>query len=620
MKVFAPSAFRWPANSGQDYPYGLQDIGNDTLARALLSAGVVVADDPGDQVNAGDKPLSPLSATQVAAVQSLVSTPGNLARLPSLPTLIGGSISDAYKGGATPWTMLYGPNELRQAPWAGSNELIVPSAAAKYVTAASGTNGPCMFRANGASQWVDGSVINANTGNPNYGQFRNTSAGLAAGALANTTIGILIYLHRVPNSVHLRIGVDTGNYVYYPFDASANLLVEGWNFLIAHTAEPIGANASGQYSFQSANSTNIGWQVGAGSFAFSQAVTYVSVELTGITKQTNYWIEALYTGGKDKPRLTIGFDIQGAGVDPAKVIMDKYGLVGYAAVPTSNAVAANPSFLWAAADVARMQALYSAGWDIIQHSTSHNSMGTLSDDGMLLAEYEACREQIIAIGCPAGADLFASPNGSWSNRTVAVGAKAGIRWMRHVNTAPMLVPRGVFGMANPLTQGAMGMHGAAVDAARIIAFIDLMILYGCSGHLYTHGVIAGASDSLNTNSTIFDTVCAYIATKIAAGIVEVVTPSKYIRESGSPNIGAVLANPSRLSLTAGASPYDLINPGYLPLRYQISGGTVSAITYSRDGVTFDSVGSAVSGQFDLNPGDRLRITYTVAPTIIQYSI
>ena len=76
MKVFAPSAFRWPANSGQDYPYGLQDIGNDTLARALLSAGVVVADDPGDQVNAGDKPLSPLSATQVAAVQGLVSPDG----------------------------------------------------------------------------------------------------------------------------------------------------------------------------------------------------------------------------------------------------------------------------------------------------------------------------------------------------------------------------------------------------------------------------------------------------------------------------------------------------------------------------------------------------------------
>ena len=174
-------------------------------------------------------------------------------------------------------------------------------------------------------------------------------------------------------------------------------------------------------------------------------------------------------------------------------------------------------------------------------------------------------------------------------------------------------------MANPLTQGAMGMHGA-VDAARIIAYIDLLILYGCSGHLYTHGIVPGASDTLNTNTTIFDTICAYLATKVAAGVIEVVTPSKYIRESGPPNIGAALAQPSRLSLTAGASPYDLINPGYLPLRYQISGGTVSAITYSRDGVNFDSVGAAVSGQFDVNPGDRLRITYTVAPTIIQYSI
>ena len=93
-----------------------------------------------------------LTQTQAVALQALVSPAANLGRLPSVPSTAVGSISDAYKGGATPWTMLYGPNELRQAPWGGSNELTAPTAAAKYVTAASGTNGPCMFRVNGASQ------------------------------------------------------------------------------------------------------------------------------------------------------------------------------------------------------------------------------------------------------------------------------------------------------------------------------------------------------------------------------------------------------------------------------------------------------------------------------------
>ena len=298
--------------------------------------------------------------------------------------------------------------------------------------------------------------------------------------------------------------------------------------------------------------------------------------------------------------------------------MDKYGLVGYAAVPTGNGVPANPTYLWSAADVVRMQALYASGWPIIPHSVSHTSLGTYSDDGMLMSEFEACRAQLIAIGCPAGADLMATPNGSWSNRLVAIAAKAGIRWMRHVTNAPMLVSRGLIGAANPLIQGAMTLANLS-DTVKFTAYLDLLELYGCSGHFYTHGIVTGASDSLNTNVTTFDAMCAILAARRDAGRLEVPAITSFVRDSAPPNIDAVLAAPSRLALVPAASPFDLINTGYKPLRHQISGGTVSAITYSRDGSTFDSIGQT-SGQFDVNPGDRLRITYTVAPTVIQYGI
>jgi hypothetical protein len=46
----------------------------------------------------------------------------------------------------------------------------------------------------------------------------------------------------------------------------------------------------------------------------------------------------------------------------------------------------------------------------------------------------------------------------------------------------------------------------------------------------------------------------------------------------------------------------------------VSGGTVSAIEFSRDGSTFYSVGQT-AGMFTLNAADRLRITYAVAPTV-----
>ena len=553
-----------------------------------------------------------LTQAQVVATQTLVS------RLPSIPSLKAGSVSAAYTGGATPWVQIAGPNDLR-LNWTASAEL---ATAFSYVTAQSAANGPAMFRREGASIMFDFSKATQL-----YGNFRNLAAGLSAATLKNTTIAVVMYVHRLQAnmSVRLRIGTDTANWIYYNFQNSAAMLIEGWNTLLVHTGEAIGAgNApNGQLSFQ--GNVPDAWVVGAGSFdpaTNNATINYVAVEFVGFgpaigNSRTFAWLEGVYVGGKDKPKLTIGFDIQTNGLDLAKTIMDKYGLVGYAAVPTGNGVPANPSYVWLAPDVGRLQALYASGWDIIQHSVSHNSMGAYADEAMLIAEIETTRAQIISIGCPAGADLFATPNGSYSNRLVSLASKAKILWMRHVINAPMLIPRGLGGMANPLIQGAASFANEA-NAVKTLAYVDLMIQYGASGHIYSHAILVGGS-GINTDSVVFEAICAGIKARVDAGLIEVVTPSAFVRESAAPGNDSFLANPSRLSLVAGTSPFDLFNTGYKPLRFVISGGTVSAITFSRDGTNFDST-SVVAGTFDVNPGDRLRITYTVAPTIIQYSI
>lgn len=46
----------------------------------------------------------------------------------------------------------------------------------------------------------------------------------------------------------------------------------------------------------------------------------------------------------------------------------------------------------------------------------------------------------------------------------------------------------------------------------------------------------------------------------------------------------------------------------------VNGGTVSAIAFSRDGVTFYTTGQT-AGMFLLNAADQIRITYTVLPTV-----
>lgn len=70
------------------------------------------------------------------------------------------------------------------------------------------------------------------------------------------------------------------------------------------------------------------------------------------------------------------------------------------------------------------------------------------------------------------------------------------------------------------------------------------------------------------------------------------------------------------------SPESGVTPGVSPYEYSapiggsmiVNGGTVSNISFSRDGTTFYTTGQT-SGMFPLNAQDRLRITYTVVPTL-----
>lgn len=68
------------------------------------------------------------------------------------------------------------------------------------------------------------------------------------------------------------------------------------------------------------------------------------------------------------------------------------------------------------------------------------------------------------------------------------------------------------------------------------------------------------------------------------------------------------------AITVGASPYSYQNTTSYAVNVLVSGGTVSAVDFTRDNTTFYSVG-VVAGMFTLSPYDRLRVTYTVAPTM-----
>lgn len=72
------------------------------------------------------------------------------------------------------------------------------------------------------------------------------------------------------------------------------------------------------------------------------------------------------------------------------------------------------------------------------------------------------------------------------------------------------------------------------------------------------------------------------------------------------------AQPSAIVL--GPSPYTYINNTGYPADVIVSGGGVSLLEFSRNGVTFFSTGSFY-GMFTLSPYDRLRVTYLTPPNM-----
>lgn len=74
--------------------------------------------------------------------------------------------------------------------------------------------------------------------------------------------------------------------------------------------------------------------------------------------------------------------------------------------------------------------------------------------------------------------------------------------------------------------------------------------------------------------------------------------------------GLAPGNVEPVTLTGSPYTYSAARRGSL----LVSGGTVTAIEFSRDGTAYYNVG-VIAGAIPINAGDLVRITYAVAPTV-----
>jgi len=68
------------------------------------------------------------------------------------------------------------------------------------------------------------------------------------------------------------------------------------------------------------------------------------------------------------------------------------------------------------------------------------------------------------------------------------------------------------------------------------------------------------------------------------------------------------------SITPSGSPFVYQNLSQWPENVIVTGGTVTAIAFSRDGIAYVPTG-ILGGQVMLGPKDYIKVTYLVAPSI-----
>jgi hypothetical protein len=74
-----------------------------------------------------------------------------------------------------------------------------------------------------------------------------------------------------------------------------------------------------------------------------------------------------------------------------------------------------------------------------------------------------------------------------------------------------------------------------------------------------------------------------------------------------------------VDITVTGSPFTFANPENVRVQVAVSAGTVTTIAHSCDGITFNTVG-LLGGTYLLNPGQSLKVTYAIAPTMKYWPV
>jgi len=282
-----------------------------------------------------------------------------------------------------------------------------------------------------------------------------------------SVITLRVYIEGLTSNGFLRLAVGPGTGGVAGNNMESTWLTaelnEGWNNLLVHKTDSADWADNGGDLDQLVKSTRI---------------------TMGNSVGTTFYFDGVYIGKRSRTQVIIGHDAWSADqFDIIKAMYIAAGIKPYEAINTDGRDLESANTL-------AMYDAYALGWDIVNHSTDHTNLTTLSTVEEVLEKVIPTSEWLKARGFTRSSNWFIYPNNAANEITKAAMQLARMEYARV--QSPMLTVTDNFGLYLPLEQGSMTWEGDTLAAAK--ATVDEAIKYCSHLHMYGHSMVATAGD------------------------------------------------------------------------------------------------------------------------------
>ena len=332
---------------------------------------------------------------------------------------------------------------------------------------------------------------------------------------------------------------------------NTNQLREGWNFLKFVMRDPLAyVDSSGVREYHPYGCTFQNNGTGADANIIANAVTRWRIDTRNLNGATLYF-DSIWTGWSAKPQVVLGNDGGVGLLEYGVPVLDSYGWKGYVALPfnvvdsgtSTSTVQTTPE----SNSLALAAAVYAKGWDVVNHTATHPSLGTMSAESDIAYQVGIAKSYWIEKGYTRGSEFYASPQSSSSRLAEKVIKTQGFRLQRHARKWNETVSP--WGIATPGFVGAIDIGSASSGVgigysdsggggvvtgwqvySKIKRAIDTAVAYQDTLFAFWHGITtsgdAGAGESatgddLLITKSAFDLSMAYIRQLELAGSLTV---------------------------------------------------------------------------------------------------